>query len=86
MRDFTNFDKMITPTIIRIIFWICVTCSVILGLVLMFGGLFGSSGTVLGGLVLIILGPIFSRIQCELLIIIFKINDTLSAINRKLNN
>ncbi|MHB1653248.1 MAG: DUF4282 domain-containing protein [Desulfitobacteriaceae bacterium] len=87
MRRFTNFDKMITPTIIKVLFWIGVIVSVLTGLILVVRGAstrFGGGGTVLLGLLIALLGPLFTRLQCELLIIIFKIHETLVEINTKL--
>jgi len=75
MGDFLTFRKFITPVVIQIIFWIGVVVCVIMGIVAMAqqGGL----GGVLGGLGMIILGPIMVRIYCELLILMFRINDNL---------
>ncbi|MFA6807993.1 MAG: DUF4282 domain-containing protein [Eubacteriales bacterium] len=87
MNNFTNFDKMITPTIIKILFLVGSACSIILGFISLFSGIAGGSGSgILFGLICIILGPVFTRIYCELLIIIFKINDTLNEINEKIDN
>ena len=68
--QFTKFDKMITPSIIKILFWIGTIFSVITGLVMMFQGGFA----VITGLFTIVLGPIATRVYCELLIVIFKIH------------
>lgn len=80
MNEFLNFDKMITPTIIKIIFWLGVIGSVIFGLVQIFGGGF----FVIIGLLTLILGPLFVRIYCEILIIFFKMNDNLNEIKKSL--
>ncbi len=71
MNDYLSFKKMITPLIIQIAFWIGVLVSVVMGFVTM-----GEQGF-LPGLFLIILGPLAVRIYCELIIIIFSINETL---------
>jgi len=81
MNEFLNFDKMITPTIIKILFWIGVIVSVIFGLVQIFNGGF----FVIIGLLMIVLGPIFVRIYCEILIILFKMNDNLHDIKNLLS-
>ncbi|MFP4352669.1 MAG: DUF4282 domain-containing protein [Puniceicoccaceae bacterium] len=72
MEDYLKFRKMITPLIIQIVFWIGVVVAVIAGLVQIFGG-----ESALSGLLTILVGPIVVRIYCELLIVIFSINDTL---------
>lgn len=87
MSSFTNFEKMITPVIIKILFWIGVVFSVLMGLILFIGGIAGNGGSaVLAGLILMLIGPLFTRVQCELLIVIFKIHETLNEINQKIDN
>jgi hypothetical protein len=73
MDDFLAFRKMITPMIIQIIFWVGVVASVIIGL-----GMMGYS--FLTGLVVLVIGPLVVRIYCELLILLFRIHDTLKEI------
>jgi Domain of unknown function (DUF4282) len=75
--DFFSFDRMITPAIIKVVFWIGLVLSVLGGLAFL---LAGSGGAKLLGLFYLILGPLFVRVYCELLIVIFKMNDTLSVI------
>lgn len=76
MNEFLSFRKMITPIFIQVIFWIFVVMSVIMAFIVMFqGGIM-----ILAGLVFLVLGPFMARIQCELLIILFRIYDELVAI------
>ena len=78
--DFFRFDKMITPVIIQVLFWIGVVASVLLGLGMVFSGMsssFGGGSAVFMGLVWIVLGPIMTRVYCELLIVVFKIHGSL---------
>ncbi len=87
MQDFLKFKKMVTPVIIQILFWIGVVVSVIGGLISIVrgaGASYGGGGMVLVGLLWIFLGPIIVRIYCELLIVIFSINDTLTDIKNQL--
>jgi len=77
MQEFLSFRKMITPMIIQILFWVLVAACVISALV-SFG-----QGAVLAGLVILILGPVFVRVYCELMILLFKIYDELKRINSK---
>lgn len=90
MQDFLRFKKMITPTIIQILFWIGVAVSVISGLISIIGGATSSYGRggamVLMGIFWIVVGPVLVRLYCELLIVIFSINDTLTDIKNALNN
>ncbi len=87
MEDYLTFRKMITPIIIQILFWIGAVGSVLLALFLIFSGATtsdGGGGLVLTGLVMLFLGPIIVRIYCELLILIFRINETLTEIKNSL--
>jgi len=77
--NLVTFDKMITPTIIKIIFWIGSVVAIIAGL----GMLFQGGRFVIIGLVWIVLGPLIVRIYCEIVIVIFKINDNLREINQR---
>ncbi len=83
MEDFLKFRKMITPIIIQVLFWVGVAGSVIGGLVAI-GTSFGRYGSgaagFLGGLLMLVLGPVFVRIYCELLILLFRIHETLNEI------
>ena len=87
MKDFLNFKQMITPMFIRIIFIIGVALCVISGLVMIVSGAkseFGGGGLVLTGVLYMFLGPLVCRIYCELLIVIFRILDELTAIRQHL--
>ena len=79
MDDFIKFRKMITPAIIQVLFWVGAVVSVLVGLITMatsFGRYGGGAATFLGGLFMIILGPVVVRIYCELLILFFLMNET----------
>ena len=76
MGDFFSFRRMITPVIIQVIFWIFTAVAVIGGLVLLFRG----GGATVAGLLWIVVGPLIARVYCELLIVIFRINSTLTDI------
>ena len=83
MDDFLKFRKMITPVIIQILFWVGVGGAVIGALVVMamsFGSYGGGAAQFLGGLVLLVVGPVMVRIYCELLILFFRMNETLTEI------
>ncbi|AZB42486.1 DUF4282 domain-containing protein [Bacillus sp. FJAT-42376] len=79
MKEFLNFNKMITPAIITIIFYIGSGISVLTGAVMVFSS--ASSMTpglqILMGLFTLVLGPFAIRIYCELLIVLFKMNESL---------
>jgi hypothetical protein len=73
-RDFLFFDRMITPKVITFLYWLLLVVIVLGGIVAMFTQSF------LGGLVGMVIGAFFARIWCELLIVLFKMNDALQAI------
>lgn len=93
MKDFWNFKKMVTPIIIPILFGIGVFLCIVVGIFYIFGGISNISGPIsyLGvqlivvGITFLIFGPITLRIFCEVLIILFSINDTLTDIKTQLN-
>lgn len=80
MRNFFFFDKMITPKIINIVYWFAILGAVISGVISMQnpfgGGLLVGLGTIIGGV-------IAARISCELIIVLFKINESLLEIRHK---
>lgn len=76
MGDFFSFRRMITPVIIQVLFWIFVAVAVIGGLALLFKG---GSGTLVG-LLWLVTGPLIARVYCELIIVVFRINETLTDI------
>jgi hypothetical protein len=80
MRDFLAFRTMVTPIIIQIIFWVGVVICVIVGLFILALGekYFGYESPWIFGLGTILLGPLLVRIYCEILIIFFRINETLT--------
>jgi len=89
LNDFLSFRKMITPLIIQALFWIGVAVSVITGLVMIISGASSNSdyygqssggGEVLIGLLLLIIGPFIVRVWCEMLILFFRMNETLTEI------
>jgi hypothetical protein len=76
-RDFVTFQRMITPAIIQVLFWIGVVGSIVGGITTIATG--GGAG-VAGGIVMLILGPIWVRVLCEVLIVVFRINENLTDI------
>lgn len=74
MREFLSFRKMVTPILIQVFFWIGVVGTVVSGLGLIIGG----QG--LAGLLFLLLGPLFVRVYCEILILFFRMNETLTEI------
>jgi len=86
-KDFLVFRKMITPIIIQIIFWISVIGCIGFGIYMIADprelGLDYETG-VWVGILIIVLGPLILRIQMELVILFFRINETLTEIKNKI--
>jgi hypothetical protein len=88
LRELLTFKKMITPVIIQALFWIGTGVAVITGLIEIGSGLsssYGGGSQVLAGLLVLVLGPVFTRIYCELLIVLFRMHETLSQIRNSLS-
>ncbi len=86
-KDFLVFRKMITPIIIQILFWLSVIGCIGFGIYIIAEpwGFDLDEGTgVFVGILLIVLGPLFLRIQMELVILFFRINETLTEIKNKI--
>ena len=88
LKNFASFERMVTPVIIRILFWIGVVISILAGLGVIIGGIIMSInegfmyvlGGLVGGPVVMFLGILSVRIYAELLILAFRINETLTDI------
>ena len=89
-KDFVTFDKMISPIIIKILFWIGVATSVLPGMFWTLTGLFtfltghGLLGLLMaiGGILFTVSGILWSRVICEILIVVFLIHDNLAVIRK----
>ena len=85
IKEFLNFDKMITPSIIKFVFWIGSGLTILFGLIIMISGAasdYGGGAEVFLGLLTILIGPFIIRIYCELLILFFKIHETLQSMSK----
>jgi hypothetical protein len=66
---------MVTPVFIHVIYWIGIVAVILTGLAVVAGG-----GGILKGLLATVVGLIVVRVGCEVLIVLFRINDNLAAI------
>ena len=84
MGDFLAFRKMITPTVIQIFFWLGVLVCVVVGLgILSNGDVLAAASPVpptVTAVAVLVLGPLLVRIYCELLMVLFRIYESLRAI------
>ncbi len=92
MMEFLTFKRMVTPILIQIVFWLAVIGVVLAGIVTAIGGLTQLGGRApMGGVIaigtgilMIIFGPLVVRIYAEILIVIFRINETLTDLSETL--
>lgn len=80
MKDILFFETMLTPKIITFVYWLLLCTVIISGFSAMFVG-YGSSFMMGAGI--IVGGVIGVRIFCELLIVLFKINENIKKIADK---
>lgn len=86
-RDLFQWDRFITPTIIKTFYWLVIILIGLSGLSGMLSGLAIMGLNPFGGLIAILLslagtvvGIIFARIGAEFILIVFRINEHLGAI------
>jgi len=88
--DLFQWDRFVTPTVIKVFYWLAVVISVLLGL----AGAFSALGTMafnpLVGIILLVtsllggfMGVILARIVAEFVLIVFRINEHLGAIRNR---
>jgi len=86
LEKFKNFDEMVTPRIIKVIYWIGLIFVAISSIIALFGSLMaGEFGGVLGEILLAVFGFLAIRVYCELIILGFKGVEYLKRINDKLD-
>lgn len=95
-EDFLTFRRMVTPYLIQVLFWIGVALSLLAGCAILFRSITGigaagradGAGAILGALCLsplvVVLGILISRVYAELLIVTFRISETLADIRELL--
>jgi hypothetical protein len=84
MKNVLFFDSMLTPKIITAVYWLLLAGSVIGGIGSMFGGFDGFTfWKLIMGIAYAIGGIVASRIGCELMIVLFKMNEALQEIRHK---
>jgi predicted membrane metal-binding protein len=86
-RDLSQWDRFITPTIIKTFYWLVIVLTVLFGISGIFSGLaamaispFGGFLVVLSSIAGMLVGILFTRIAAEFILIVFRINEHLGAI------
>lgn len=86
-QDLFQWDRFITPTIIKTFYWLVIGLIVLFGI----GGILSSLSVMaispfygfvllLGSIASVVVGVVFSRIVAEFILIVFRINEHLGAI------
>jgi hypothetical protein len=90
LRDLFQWERFITPSIIKIFYWLAAAISVLAGLSGVFSGLrlmlldpISGLFLVFASLIGLLIGVIAARIIAEYILIIFRINEHLGAIRNR---
>ena len=91
-QDLFQWDRFITPTIIKTFYWLVIALICLLGISGIFSGLaamaispFAGFLVLLYSIASVIVGIVFSRIVAEFILIVFRINEHLGAIREQGN-
>jgi uncharacterized membrane protein YfcA len=90
LRDLFQWERFITPSIIKVFYWLAVGMSVLFGLFYLFAGLwmmavnpFAGLLMMVGSVVGVLIGILTARIIAEFILITFRINEHLGAIRNR---
>jgi len=83
LGDLLRFEKMITPTLVRLVYYVGSALILLTGVVMIYSGAtarYGGGMQVVTGLLTTVFGPLLLRIACEQVIVLFGIYDRLGQI------
>jgi uncharacterized protein DUF4282 len=90
LNDLFQWDRFITPSIIKVFYWLAIGLTVLAGLSGVFSALammavnfFTGLIALIGALLFVVVGVIFARIAAEFILIVFRINEHLGAIRHR---
>ena len=90
LRDLFQWERFITPSIIKVFYWLAVGLSVLFGLYNLFAGLLMMAVNPFAGLLImvasvigVLIGILAARIVAEFILITFRINEHLGAIRNR---
>jgi len=90
LRDLFQWERFITPSLIKVFYWLAVLLSVLFGVSGVFSGLLAMAVNPIGGLIAIVaslmgvlIGVLAARIVAEFVLITFRINEHLGAIRNR---
>lgn len=80
MKNLFVFNVMFTPKIIIFVYWFLLLAAVVFGWGMMSMPMGFRSFSILIGLAIIAVGAIGARILCELLLVLFRINENIKTL------
>ncbi len=90
LRDLFQWERFVTPTVIKVFYWLAVVIAVLLGFAGMVSSLTTMAYNPFVGLIFLItsvlgaaMGVVMSRIAAEFVLIVFRINEHLGAIRNQ---
>jgi len=90
LGDLFQWERFVTPTVIKVFYWLAVVVSILLGLAGVVSSLTTMTYNPFVGLIFLIvsvlgaaLGIVMSRIAAEFVLIVFRINEHLGAIRNQ---
>jgi hypothetical protein len=90
ISDLFQWERFVTPTVIKVFYWLAVVLSVLLGLASALSSLVTMAINPFVGMLLLIssvlgalMGIVLSRIVAEFVLIVFRINEHLGAIRNQ---
>lgn len=87
LDEWLSFRKMLTPYVVQFIFWIGVLGCIVAGGIQIYQGIRSQTNflELVGfGTFILIVGPLIVRLYCELIVVVFSINSTLTDILKEL--
>ena len=88
-KDFLSFKKLVMPTIIQRLFWVGLIFAFVFGIAIMVDARnregWETAGQIAIGFGIILAGTLFIRVFCEVLVVMFRINETLTEIRRDMS-
>jgi len=92
LGDLFQWERFVTPTVIKVFYWLAVVLSILLGFVGVISSLMTMGYNPLVGIIFLIvsvigafMGVIVARIVAEFVLIVFRINEHLGAIRNQGN-
>ena len=84
LKDFWAFRAFITPVVAQILFWSSVMFALIAGIFIALEGIIRHQNleTIIG-ISLILFGPVLIRMQFEVIVVIFRINESLDELKKE---